>query len=48
MEMASLRERQCGVSEEKVWQEVTMISCGVEISIAGGVEEPEDETNYCD
>jgi len=27
--------------------EVTMISCGVEISIAGGVPETED-ANYCD
>jgi len=27
--------------------EVTMISCGVEISIAGGVAETED-ANYCD
>ena len=24
------------------WMEVTMISCGVEISIAGGVEEMKD------
>jgi len=26
--------------------EVTMISCGVEISIAGGVEETKDGSNY--
>jgi len=30
------------VSEERGWMQVTMISCGVEISIAGGVEETED------
>jgi len=29
------------------WMEVTMISRGVEISIAGGVAEMED-ANYCD
>jgi len=29
------------------WMEVTMISRGVEISIAGGVAETED-VNYCD
>jgi len=29
------------------WMEVTMISHGVEISIAGGVAETED-VNYCD
>jgi len=28
--------------------EVTMISRGVEISIAGGVAETEDDSNYCD
>jgi len=27
------------------WMEVTMISCGVEISIAGGVEETKDGSN---
>jgi len=41
-EMASLRQRQCGVSEERGWMEVTMISRGVEISIAGGVAETDD------
>jgi len=42
MEMGSLRHRQYGVSEERGWIEVTMISRDVEISIAGGVEETED------
>jgi hypothetical protein len=40
--MASLRQRQCGVSEKREEEEVTMISRGVEISIAGGVAETED------
>jgi len=39
--MASPRQRQCGVSEDRGWMEVTIISRGVEISIAGGVQETE-------
>ena len=42
MEMVSLRQRQCGVSEEMGWIEVTMISPVVEISITGGVVDTED------
>jgi len=42
--MASPRQRQCGVSEERgvSWMEVTMISRGVEISMAGVVAETKD------
>jgi len=45
--MASTRERQCGVSDERGGIEVAMISRDVEISIAGGVAETKD-ANYCD
>jgi hypothetical protein len=36
------RQRQCGVTGRGEGVEVTMISRGVEISIAGGVAETED------
>jgi hypothetical protein len=36
------RQRQCGVTGRGEGVEVTMISRGVEISIAGGVGETED------
>jgi len=40
--MASVSQGQCGVSEKRGRMEVTMISHGVQISIAGGVEEAKD------
>jgi len=40
--MASLRQRQCGVTEKRARMEVTRISRGIEIAIAGGVAETED------
>ena len=40
--MASLRQRQCGVSEERGLDRSDDDFSGVEISIAGGVAETED------
>jgi hypothetical protein len=42
------RQRQCGVTGRGEGVEVTMISRGVEISIAGGVAETEDDLTICD